>query len=57
MCVGDLATLAGVTVSAASQHIAKLRAYRLVTFRREAQTIFYSATDHPFVAKVLGMVE
>ena len=47
MCVCDLAAVLSVTVSAVSQHLAKFRAYRLVKNRREAQTLFYSLTDHP----------
>jgi DNA-binding transcriptional ArsR family regulator len=47
MCVCDLAEVMTMTVSAVSQHLAKLRAHRLVKFRREAQTLYYSLTDHP----------
>ena len=39
--VGELATAVGLSQSALSQHLAKLRADRLVTTRREAQTIHY----------------
>lgn len=46
MCVCDLAEVMDMTVSAVSQHLAKLRAHRLVKFRREAQTLYYSLTDH-----------
>ncbi len=42
VCVCDLAEILGVTQSAVSQHLAKFRAYRLVTSRREGQTLFYS---------------
>ena len=47
MCVCDLAEVMDMTVSAVSQHLAKLRAHRLVKFRREAQTLYYTLTDHP----------
>ncbi len=40
LCVCDLAEMLGVSVSAVSQHLAKLRAYSLATTRREAQTIY-----------------
>lgn len=40
--VGDLCELIGVSQSALSQHLAKLRHDDLVTTRREAQTIYYS---------------
>lgn len=42
VCVCDLAEILGVTQSAVSQHLAKFRAHRLVTSRREGQTLFYS---------------
>jgi DNA-binding transcriptional ArsR family regulator len=48
MCVCDLAEMLGVSVSAVSQHLAKLRAYQLVAPRRDAQTIYYRLTDHQF---------
>jgi ArsR family transcriptional regulator, lead/cadmium/zinc/bismuth-responsive transcriptional repressor len=47
MCVCDLAEVLGMTVSAVSQHLAKLRAVRLVKNRREAQTLYYALSDHP----------
>ncbi|HQS48615.1 MAG TPA: metalloregulator ArsR/SmtB family transcription factor [Xanthobacteraceae bacterium] len=40
--VGDLAMLAGLSQSALSQHLGKMRLQGLVTTRREAQTIYYS---------------
>lgn len=40
--VGELGELVGVSQSALSQHLAKLRRDRLVRTRREAQTIYYS---------------
>lgn len=49
-CVGDLEELVGLSQSALSQHLARLRRDGLVTTRREAQTIYYSlkneATRH-----------
>lgn len=50
--VSDLSELLGVSVSAVSQHLAKLRAYGLVSPRREAQTIYYRLTDHAFNDKL-----
>ena len=50
--VSDLSELLGVSVSAISQHLAKLRAYGLVVPRREAQTIYYRLADHPFNDKL-----
>lgn len=49
VCVCDLAEILGVTQSAVSQHLAKYRAYRLVTTRRDAQTLFYSLAKTPEV--------
>jgi DNA-binding transcriptional ArsR family regulator len=40
--VGALQEAVGLSQSALSQHLARLRADRLVTTRREAQTIHYS---------------
>jgi ArsR family transcriptional regulator len=39
--VGELVDAVGLTQSALSQHLAKLRAAGIVTTRRDAQTIFY----------------
>ena len=49
LCVCDLAEILGVSVSAVSQQLAKLKAYGLVKSRRDAQTIFYGLSDHPFI--------
>ncbi|MFI4976311.1 MAG: ArsR/SmtB family transcription factor [Caulobacterales bacterium] len=43
--VGDLAQHVGLAQSAASQHLAKLRAEGLVATRRDAQTIYYRLDD------------
>ncbi len=52
LCVCDLAEMLAVSVSAVSQHLAKLRAYGLVSTRRAAQTIYYRLADHPFLDKL-----
>jgi ArsR family transcriptional regulator, lead/cadmium/zinc/bismuth-responsive transcriptional repressor len=52
LCVCDLAELLGVSVSAVSQHLSKLKAYGLVAPRRDAQTIYYRLTEHVFNAKL-----
>jgi DNA-binding transcriptional ArsR family regulator len=52
LCVCDLAEMLGVSVSAVSQHLAKLKAYGLVAPRRDAQTIYYRLTEHEFNAKL-----
>ena len=43
--VGALATAVGLSQSALSQHLAKLRRDDLVTTRRDAQTIYYSCNS------------
>lgn len=45
LSVGELNTRVGLSQSALSQHLAKLRAEGLVATRREAQTIFYRIAD------------
>ncbi len=45
MIVGELVERIGLSQSALSQHLAKLRAEGLVTFRREAQTLYYRVCD------------
>lgn len=40
--VGELETIVGLSQSALSQHLARLRRDDLVQTRREAQTIYYS---------------
>ena len=54
--VSDLAELVGVSVSAVSQHLAKLKAYGLVKSRRDAQTIYYELTEHPFNRRLAEVV-
>ncbi len=43
--VGDLETYVGLSQSALSQHLARLRRDGIVNTRREAQTIYYSIKD------------
>ena len=52
ICVCDLAEMLSVSVSAVSQHLAKLKARGLVAPRRDAQTIYYRLTDHTFNRKL-----
>ncbi len=44
-CVGEIEKVVGLSQSALSQHLAVLRALRVVKTRRRAQTIFYSLKD------------
>jgi DNA-binding transcriptional ArsR family regulator len=50
--VGDLAEHAKLAQSAASQHLAKMRAEGLVATRRDAQSIYYRLAD-PAAMRVL----
>jgi DNA-binding transcriptional ArsR family regulator len=52
ICVCDLADILGVTQSAISQHLAKFRAYGLVSARRDNQTLFYSLADKPEIKRL-----
>ena len=52
LCVCDLAEMLGVSVSAVSQHLAKLRMARLVRTRREGTTIFYNL-DNDHIAQLV----
>lgn len=46
MPVGQLAETVGLSQSALSQHLAKLRSRNLVRTRRDAQTIYYSIASN-----------
>lgn len=45
LTVGQLVSKVGLSQSALSQHLAKLREEGLVSFRRDAQTLFYRLCD------------
>jgi ArsR family transcriptional regulator len=45
MRVGDLARHVGLSQSALSQHLTKMRDEGLVTFRRESQALWYRIAD------------
>ena len=51
--VGELEELTGLSQSAVSQHLARLRDDGLVSTHREAQRIYYSL-DNPKVTAILG---
>jgi len=44
LCVCDLSDILGMTISAVSQHLRKLKDRKLIHSDKEAQTIFYSLT-------------
>jgi len=56
LSVGVLAERVDLSQSALSQHLAKLRAMKLVSTRRDAQTIYYSVAS-PMIAPVLITLE
>jgi ArsR family transcriptional regulator, virulence genes transcriptional regulator len=45
MRAGDLTSVTGLSQSALSQHLAKMRADGLVAFRRQSQTLYYRIAD------------
>ena len=45
MPVNELVTAVGLSQSALSQHLARLRAEGIVTFRRDSQTLHYRISD------------
>jgi len=57
VCVCDLRDILGVSAPAISQHLAKLKAYRVVQSVKQAQTVFYSLTEHPLLQNLPGMGE
>lgn len=54
--VGQLADRVGLSQSALSQHLSKLRAQKLVSTRRDAQTIYYSSQSAA-VIKILSALD
>lgn len=54
--VGMLGDRIGLSQSALSQHLAKLRSAGLVTTRREAQTIYYHSSS-PAVRQTLDLLK
>ena len=57
MSVGDLADAVGLSQSALSQHLSKLRAENLVQTRRESQTIFYRLGSSDRVKRTLSLLK
>jgi ArsR family transcriptional regulator, virulence genes transcriptional regulator len=52
MSVMPLCKAVGLSQSALSQHLAKMRAEKLVDYRRESQTLFYRVAD-PNVKRIV----
>jgi len=53
LCVGDIAELLDLTQSAASHQLRMLRNGKLVRFRREGKTVYYSLDDS-HVVSIIG---
>ena len=45
LCVGDMAQLLGLSQTAVSHQLRVLKGNKLVKFRREGKTVFYSLAD------------
>jgi DNA-binding transcriptional ArsR family regulator len=56
MTVGELVSAVGLSQSALSQHLAKLRHDGLVAYRRESQTLHYRIAD-PRTARILDLLK
>ena len=56
LSVGSILEHVPLSQSALSQHLARMREEGLVTFRREAQTLYYRI-DHPVVEKLLATLK
>ena len=54
--VGDLTDAVGLSQSALSQHLAKMREEGLVATRREAQTVYYRVAN-PDAARLLSLLK
>ncbi|HBJ70161.1 MULTISPECIES: ArsR/SmtB family transcription factor [Alcaligenes] len=56
MSVGALNEMVALSPSALSQHLARMRQEGLVSYRREAQTLYYRIED-PNVATLIGILK
>ena len=56
MSVGPLADAVGLSPSALSQHLARMRREGLLATRREGQTIFYRIGD-PDISRILKLLK
>ena len=56
MSVGALNEMVTLSPSALSQHLARMRQEGLISYRREAQTLYYRIED-PNVAKLIGTLK
>ena len=56
LSAGELADRVGLSQSATSQHLAKMREEGLITFRREAQSVHYRIAD-PSVKRIIATLK
>jgi DNA-binding transcriptional ArsR family regulator len=56
MTVGEIVDVVKLSQSALSQHLGKLRTDRLVTFRRDSQTLYYRVAD-PRALRLLRLLK
>lgn len=56
LSAGELAEEVGLSPSATSQHLAKMREEGLITFRREAQAVHYRIAD-PDVKRLIATLK
>ena len=56
LSVNSLAAAVGISQSALSQHLAKMRAEGLLATRREAQTVYYRIAD-PNAGRLLALLK
>ena len=56
MSVSELQARIALSQSALSQHLARMRDEGLITYRREAQTLYYRI-DHPEIASLIATLK
>lgn len=56
MSVGEMNEVVGISASALSQHLARMRDEGLVAYRREAQTLYYRI-NNPAVERVIAALK
>ncbi len=52
LCVGEIAQAVGLSPSALSQHLSRLRDVGIVAFRKDRQTVFYRLASPAAVAMI-----
>jgi DNA-binding transcriptional ArsR family regulator len=57
LSVGQLQSLVGLSQSALSQHLARMREQGLLATRREAQTIYYRVADPAALRVIVTLAE